>query len=177
MLDVHSTRSIFLYDNEFGHPVFDTKRTEMGELLYRLKYNGDFTSLAEIGEISEHFIKSWGVDFNIIVPIPPTRTRRIQPVFQIADELAKRFGVQVIKNAVKKLRSFKELKDVHELEERRRILDKAFMVDHQLVNGKRILLVDDLIRSGATMNATAEVLKESGATVVFAFTLTQTRRK
>lgn len=176
VLDVHSTGSMFLGYDEFGHPDFDTKRTEMGELLYRLKYKGDVTVLSEIGEISERFIRSWGVDFSVIVPVPPTRTRRVQPVFQIADELTKRFGVLVIMNAVKKLKGLTELKNVHEFDERRRILDNAFSVDHHRVSGERILLVDDLIRSGATMNAVAEVLIGSGATVVYAFALTQTRR-
>jgi competence protein ComFC len=57
-LDVHSTGSTFLGYDEFGHPVFDTMRTEVGELLYRLKYKGDASALSEIGESAEQFIRS-----------------------------------------------------------------------------------------------------------------------
>lgn len=50
VLDVHSTGSTFLGYDELGHTVFDTNRTEMGELLYLLKYKGDVSVLSEIGE-------------------------------------------------------------------------------------------------------------------------------
>jgi hypothetical protein len=44
------------------------------------------------------------------------------------------------------------------------------------VKGLDILLVDDLYRSGATMSAIAEALHASGASNVFAFASTQTRK-
>ena len=176
VLDVHSTGSTFLGYDEFGHTVFDTNRTEMGELLYLLKYKGDVSVLSEIGAFSELFIRSWNIDFNIIVPVPPTRPRSVQPVFQIADELASRFGVSVLRSAVRKLKNIEELKNIHEFEERRNVLENALAADSRQVNGARVFLVDDLIRSGATMNAVAEVLKSAGAVSVYAFALTQTRR-
>lgn len=40
-LDLHTISSEFLGYDEYGHEVFDTKRSEMGELLYRLKYGSD----------------------------------------------------------------------------------------------------------------------------------------
>jgi len=49
-------------------------------------------------------------------------------------------------------------------------------VDLRLVEGKRILLIDDLMRSGATMSAAAEELMASRAKAVYALALTQTRR-
>jgi hypothetical protein len=38
VLDLHSTGSEFLGYDEYGHEQFDTRRTEVGDLLYRLKY-------------------------------------------------------------------------------------------------------------------------------------------
>lgn len=40
VLDLHSTGSEFL-GHEFGREQFDTRRTEVGELLYRPKYRND----------------------------------------------------------------------------------------------------------------------------------------
>ena len=40
-LDVHTLSSDYLGDDEFGHAIFRTTRTELGELLYRLRYQGD----------------------------------------------------------------------------------------------------------------------------------------
>jgi competence protein ComFC len=108
--------------------------------------------------------------------VPPTRTRRIQPVFQIADELASRFGVSAGKDMVRKLKNVAELKNIHEFEERRKVLENAFRVEASYVSGAQVLLVDDLMRSGATMSAVAEALTYAGAAAVYAFALTQTRR-
>ena len=37
-MDVHTIRSIYLGVDEYGHSKYDTTRSEIGELLYQLKY-------------------------------------------------------------------------------------------------------------------------------------------
>lgn len=177
-LDLHSTGATFLGYNEFGYPEYDMHRTEIGDLLYRFKYKGDEAALTEIPKTAEKFIRTWGVKCSIIVPVPPTRaTRKIQPVFRVADELGTRFRVPTTKTAIKKQRQIPELKNVYDLEERRRLLEDAFAVNRAEVAGQRILVVDDLYRSGATLNAVTEALMNSGASVVYALALTQTRKR
>jgi len=176
VLDVHSTGSVLVGYDEYGLSQFDTTRTEIGELLYRLKYKTDVSALANIGEASERFIRSWRITFDLIVPVPPTRVRRVQPLHQICDELGKRFRVPVMKASIKKISGAAELKNLHEFEDRRRLLEHAVTADRRLVEGRSVLLVDDLVRSGATMNAVAEALTTAGASSVYAFALTQTRR-
>src|SRR3989304_3715015 len=100
VLDVHSTGSVFVGYDEFGHSRYDTTRTEIGELLYRLKYKTDVSALADIGEASARFIRSWRITFDLIVPVPPTRARRGQPLPQIFDELGKRVRVPVGEAAI-----------------------------------------------------------------------------
>lgn len=176
VLDLHSTGSEFLGYDEYGHEQFDTRRTEVGELLYRLKYRNDASALEEIGTVSEKFIRSWRIEFDVIVPAPPTRTRRVQPLHQIADELAHRFNVPVVKAVSKKAAGAAELKNLREYHERQAVLQDALVVNARNIEGKRILLLDDLIRSGATLGAVAAALTEAGAAIIFAFALTKTRR-
>ena len=67
--------SFWGYD-EFGREQFDTWRTEVGELLYRLKYRNDPSALDEIGVICENFIRSWLIEFDIIrANVAPDRIR------------------------------------------------------------------------------------------------------
>lgn len=47
----------------------------------------------------------------------------------------------------------------------------------KLQMGEDLLLVDDLYRSGATMNAISEALMAAGAAAVYAFALTRTRTR
>lgn len=176
VLDLHSTGSEFLGYDEFGHEQFHTRRTEVGELLYRLKYRNDATAVAEIGTVAEELIRSWRIKFDVIVPAPPTRSRRVQPLHQIADELARRFDVPVVKAVSKNAAGAAELKDLREFHERQAVLQGALSVNSQAIAGKRVLLIDDLIRSGATLGAVATALSDAGAATIYAFALTKTRR-
>jgi len=178
VLDLHSTGSTYIGDNEFGHPQFETHRTEIGELLFRLKYRSDETALMELVEAASSFIRKWAVKPSMIVPVPPTRAyRKLQPVARLAEELGARLKIPTAHDAIRKQKQFAELKDVYDGEERRKLLEGAFVVNSSRVKGHRVLLVDDLYRSGATMNAIADVLLSSGATAVFAFAFTQTRSR
>ena len=52
-LDIHTISSTPLGHNEFGRMQFDTKYSEIGDLLYKLKYNGDKRVVPEIVEAVE----------------------------------------------------------------------------------------------------------------------------
>jgi competence protein ComFC len=145
-------------------------------LLYRLKHRNDRSAIEEIGAVAEKFIRSWRVEFDVIVPAPPTRTRRVQPLHQIADELSRRFSIPGVKAVSKNATGAAELKDVREFHEREAVLKGALTVNARAIAGKRVLLVDDLIRSGATLGAVAAALTNAGAAIIFAFALTKTRR-
>lgn len=55
---------------------------------------------------------------------------------------------------------------------RRESVDKAFRVERaRLIENERILLVDDVFTTGATVSAAAHTLKEAGAQAVFVLTL------
>ena len=67
--------------------------------------------------------------------------------------------------------------DVFDFAKRTEILDGAFAVDVAKTTGKRLLLLDDLYRSGATVSAITRLLLATGAAgAVYLLTLTQTRK-
>jgi predicted amidophosphoribosyltransferase len=57
-----------------------------------------------------------------------------------------------------------------DMEARRANVAAAFAADPPQVSGKRILVVDDVMTSGATLDACARALKAAGAVAVFALT-------
>jgi predicted amidophosphoribosyltransferase len=177
-LDYHTISSDFVGHDEYGHPKFDTKRSELGELLYRLKYGSDSAVIVEIGAAATEFLRSWNPGVGLIVPVPPSRTRGLQPVSVLAETIGKNLGLPVRSDAVTRVKAVPQLKDVFEYDARVKLLHEAHSAEPAIAEGKRILLFDDLFRSGATMNSITETLYQGGkASEVFVLTITRTRSR
>jgi competence protein ComFC len=174
-LDLRTISSTYLGDDEFGHARFETIRSEAGELLDKLKFAGEQTVIPAIADALEKFLRDWCPGVEVIVPVPPSSERTLQPVMVLAEELGRRLGIATIR-CIKKIRDTPQLKNVADFDERLRLLDGLHEVDPSEIRGKKILLFDDLYRSGATMNAITDILYDQGGTAeVFALTVTRTR--
>jgi len=63
-------------ENEYGHPKFDTTRTEVGELLYQFKYRGNHQALESLLTLAiNHLSKAKG-RIDLVVPVPPSNPIR-----------------------------------------------------------------------------------------------------
>ncbi|OGQ91323.1 MAG: hypothetical protein A2289_12420 [Deltaproteobacteria bacterium RIFOXYA12_FULL_58_15] len=175
-LDVHTVSSVYLGENQYGHAEYETTRSDVGELLYRLKYRSDQTAVNSIVDAAAKFLRTWGPGVDLVVAVPPTRSRATQPVLVLGEAIAKSLKVPFEAGAVKKAKKATELKDVYDYDERSRLLENAHRVVTSKVAGRNVLLFDDLYRSGATMNAITEALYDKGKVAdVFALTITRTR--
>ncbi len=177
-LDVHTMSSTMIGHNAFGHPVFDTVRSPLGELLFRLKNRGEETVIAEIVDAAATFLTGWGLEVDAVIPVPPPNTaRKRQPVIAVATSLSEVLGIPVCDRCVRKVKSTAQLKDVFDFAKRTEILSGAFDADVAKTKGKRLLLIDDLYRSGATVSAITQLLMTRGAAgAVYLLTLTHTRK-
>ena len=177
-LDVHTTSSDYIGDNAYGHPEFATTRSPMGELLYRLKFRGDQTTVEPIVETVAAFLANWNIQIDAIVPVPPSNaSRKHQPVIVVATAISARTGIPLCESCVSKIKRTAELKNIFARDKRDELLADAFRVDEQKTRAKRLLIFYDLYRSGATASAIARlVMEQGGASAVYLLTLTQTRR-
>jgi len=175
-LDLHTTSSGLAGRDGYGHPQFASKRSELGELLYRLKFRGDKSVVSEIAEVVGTFAESYLPKMDLIVPVPPSTPRKEQPVILLANAIGDRIDIPVFEDCVWKVRETSQLKNVFDFDERSRLLDGAFEIDRSVAKGKTVLLFDDLYRSGATLNAVNSLLYDrGGAKDVLALALTRTR--
>ncbi len=174
VLDYHTISSTPTGDPYYR---FDTKRTELGELLFRLKYRAaGSAAVTDIVDTAEQFIRGWKPPIECIVPAPPSLTRKTQPVVEVARELAARLQLPLFEGAVVKVRATPQMKNIDDWAERQRVLAEAVQSGKDDLRGKTILLFDDLIESGATLRRAAEVLvKEGGARAIYALVLTRTK--
>lgn len=174
-LDRHVQSSEYLGENEYGHPQFETTRTELGELLFRLKYRSDQAAIAPIAQAAADFVKKWNPQVDVIVPVPPSKARKVQPLMQIVEEVGRLLHLPVEQASVRKVKPTPELKNLGH-SDRVDAVAGAHAVDSQAFAGRRVLLLDDLYQTGATLNAIGRLLKEAGgASAVFALALTRAR--
>jgi competence protein ComFC len=179
-LDIHTISSTYLGVNEYGNDVYDSVRSELGALLLRLKYRADRSVAQEIIDTAVGYLRQRLNDgirkFDLIIPVPPSAARTVQPVLLLANGIGEALGVPV-DNCIMPTRPTTQLKDVSDRAKRKEMLDGLYEVDPAHTENKNILLFDDLFRSGATMNAITGVLLGQGkAASVRAFTITRTRK-
>lgn len=108
------------------------------------------------------------LEVDVIIPVPISKRRLAQRGFNqthfLAQALAGRYGRPLVKNGLKKMaREPQSLLKTHGA--RRRNIKGAFALATPL-KGQNVLLVDDIMTSGATGQEAARVLKAGGATWV-----------
>lgn len=176
VLDWHTVASQVTGQNEFGHPIFKTDRSEIGELLYQFKYKNNQTALKKLLKVMVDYLGDKAKDkFDLILPIPPSNANRTV-TNQIAQGLAEGLGAGFSPDALTKIKDTAELKALVDPEQRKLALEGAFKADKKQLEGKVVLLVDDLYRSGATLEAASQVVAAQGKTkLVYVLAITRTR--
>jgi predicted amidophosphoribosyltransferase len=174
--DVHTLESVYLGPDEFGHKRFETTRSIMGELVYKLKYKNDKSVTKYIVDLLDKF--KGIAKFDAIIPAPHSKQNRpYQPVDEIAIELGKRRNVDVLTGFLEKKEGTKELKDISNLEDRiQGLKEVTFISSEKNISGQKVLLLDDLYRSGATLSVSTDLLYEQ-AKVSSVSILTMTKTK
>lgn len=174
--DVHTLDSVYLGPDEFGHARFENTRSEMGELVYQLKYRNDKSVAKRIVVMLD---KYHGIEnFDAIIPAPSSRKSRFyQPVDEIALELGKRRSVEVLIGILFKKDGGKEIKNMTDPDERISELRKVIFLSSRInISGQKVLLLDDLYRSGATLSVSTDILFQQGkVSKVCVLTMTKTK--
>lgn len=134
----HTTFSTFLGYDEHGHAQYNTTRSPLGELLFQLKYRGQNT-VEQVADVMAAFFDDKPNTLqriDVILPVPPSTHRQVQPVMQVAAAIAKKLRKAIPGNAIQKTKETPSLKNIHDPEERRELLDGAFEIDRNQVRGK-----------------------------------------
>jgi ComF family protein len=137
---------------------------EARELVHKLKYEG-LTSLGEpMGALIAGHVD---IDGDLVVPVPLHRGRQRSRGYNQSALLARQIGVTtglpVDVRAIRRIRATQPLARTMHRDERRAIVAGAFAADRARVEGRSILLVDDVVTTGATLCACSTALLDAGA--------------
>jgi hypothetical protein len=164
----------FALDFHSSYKGADWNRSGVGNLVYRLKYESDATVLPKLVEHTRNLFAAHPEmsQFDIIVPVPSSTPREFSPVHEFCKALASA-ARRPMQPCVVKTRATKPQKEMHTLPQKRDNVAGAFAVNND-ITGKRILLVDDLYDSGATLEEITKVLLRGKAARINVLTLTRT---
>ena len=137
-------------------------------LALRLKY-GRKTAIAKT--MARYMAPLIGAEpGSLLVPVPLHRTRTWHRGFNqaviVARELSRLTGLESNPFALKRVKRTPPLKGLS-LQQRRRVVAGAFKVaDRAAVDGRSVVLVDDVLTTGSTANSCARELRRAGASRV-----------
>ena len=147
------------------------------EIFKLAKFEGVKHLLVEIGKLAEPFLRRFyrEVKPELVVSVPPHPfrlwwSRGYDPVAEMLKGTFLRS--ELSKNILNRnFLSFKALSKVKTLERRKKLVKGRFILtDPSAVEGRRVLIVDDVLTSGSTASEIAKLLKSVNASDVYLFT-------
>lgn len=170
----------FKPDISESYYIFDYQKDKLAKkLIHTLKY--DFVK--EIADTFNVGIESERINFrrlvfDFIVPVPLHRRRLKERGFNQSELIAKKISEitekPIIDNILKRKKYRRPQMEVKNREARIKNTQNIFeCVQHQVLDNKVVLLIDDVATTGATLKECARVLKNAGARSILSFTLAQ----
>lgn len=144
--------------------------------IYRFKYKGcrEFSKWygKEMYAACGQQLAIWKPD--VIIPVPMYEKKRRQRGYNqaelIADELGRQSGIKVDASTLIRSRATAPMKALNDAE-RAENIKKAFTICSNIIEYKKVVLVDDIYTTGATVDACARVLKAAGVMKVYCISL------
>jgi ComF family protein len=145
---------------------FYTKGSRIREIIHNLKYRGVTEAGSETGRIYAAYLKSAGFfkNIDIIIPVPlhPSKLKRRgynQSEF-IAEGIAEVSGLPVVKNVLQRVKVSDTQTRKSRIQRWMNVEGIFAVTDHSLIQDKHVLLVDDVITTGSTIEScAAELMK------------------
>ena len=167
------------FDRAWSPTIYDKT---MRHLIHLFKY-GNKTALRHTwSRILNEFIQYYHIPvqkFDILVPVPLHRSRQRQRGYNQAELLAQILADQYHIPLINRILRRRNTRNQARLspKERWTNLQGAFKITKPLnLNNMNILIIDDLLTTGATAAALATLLKQAGADKVSVLTLSVTPR-
>jgi ComF family protein len=148
------------------------------EAIHRWKYEGKIGLSPIFGEwMAERFSQYWNPQcFDLILPVPlhqqRLRERGFNQALLLVRELSRRTGIPYGMNVLQKKRPTLPQVKLSRAEREKAVRKSFHILSGEGLQGKTILLVDDVYTTGATVNECSKVLLAAGAARIDVFTLT-----
>lgn len=142
--------------------------------IHQFKYGSMRDLAVPLGGLLVSFWEETPLDADVLVPVPlharRLRERGYNQATLLARHLGRALGLPVAQDCLHRSRYTVSQTQLN-AQERSRNVEGAFTCTGPGVHGRRVLLIDDVCTSGATLGACSSALKEGGAQSVWALTV------
>jgi competence protein ComFC len=143
----------------------------MRQAIHELKYRNLRAIASPLAELLYEYLMSHPVPGGVLVPVPLHRKRWRERGYNqsslLAQELGRLAGLPVVDDCLVRRRYAPPQARTGSVSERQSNVAAAFACGDGRLEGKQVLLIDDVFTSGATLNACAGALKSAGADSVW----------
>uniref|UniRef100_A0A832LJ60 ComF family protein n=1 Tax=Ignavibacterium album TaxID=591197 RepID=A0A832LJ60_9BACT len=157
------------------HPIFVFESgNEIQHIIHSLKYNKRFRIGIFLGKIIANQLNEKLSDWKIelIIPIPLHRLKKAERGYNQSEFIAKGISIETkipySRKAIHRKKFTETQTHLSALERQQNVKDAFKVVNKKLIEGKNILLVDDVITTGSTITECAKVLLKEGAKNIYA---------
>lgn len=147
----------------------------MRQAIHQLKYQNLKAISSSLAALLADYLLLTPLPGEALVPVPlhPRRLRErgYNQAALLAKELGKLMNLPVIMDCLIRVKEAKPQVRTTTVKERRENVTGAFVCRGDKINGKQIILIDDVCTSGATLEACATALKNNGAISIWGLTM------
>ena len=142
-------------------------RNPLRHALHQYKYGRDVTLARPLGALFSGALPRAAADYDLIVPVPlhlsRLRWRGFNQAQLLARPLSRATHLPIEVRAVERVKATRAQVELGETERRTNVRGAFRVTAPARVRGRRILLVDDVFTTGATVNECAATLQRAGA--------------
>ena len=143
--------------------------------VHSLKYRNLRAMAPVLAGLLAGFVESQSIEADLLVPVPlhprRERGRGYNQSLLLVRETGALLNMETSSDALRRVRNNPSQASVSGEDERRVNVVNAFQASPELVGGKRVIILDDVCTTGATLEACSLALKAAGAVSVQGLTL------
>ena len=145
------------------------------EAVHQLKYQNLRALAVPLAGMLQDYLSANPLEFDAIVPVPLHRKRMRERGYNQAQLLARELGklieIPVRDDVLTRLKHTPPQARTATVDERKHNIADAFSCRDNSLQGKHVLLLDDVATSGTTLDTCAAALKTSGVSTVWGLTM------
>lgn len=144
------------------------------EAVHQLKYQNDVGVARVLASYLLKVIQAENWQFDLVVPVPLSKRKQEQRGYNQAERLARPVAEALEKPistiGLSRIRENASQVDL-DVKSRRENVRGVFEADPAIVKGKRVLLIDDVFTTGATLESASRALREAKSGLVYTVTV------